>query len=94
MNRGRYVAVMAREVYHAVWVPHDIPPVPHVVLPRGEERPALVMIANWSGLAECGKRMDGIVAGENGGHDWDRYREVMKCVKCKRKVERELSTRA
>lgn len=86
----RFVAVRARELTHAVFVPHDLPQPEYQSIVR-EGRGALATYGGWAGVAECGQHVKGIVAGPARGHDWDLIRDDEKCPRCEREVQRKLS---
>jgi hypothetical protein len=69
---ARWVAAttVGGEFDHAVWVTHDTPPATPTSRPSRE------------GLAACGVVCPTVIAGPNGGHDWDRCLTENKCIKC------------
>jgi hypothetical protein len=85
---ARHVGVVAQVWAHAVWVPHDLPTPKHDVVPRDELAP-LVLVAFWRGRAACGQVVSGVIAGPQGGHDWQRVETRQQCPRCVRALAAE-----
>lgn len=71
---------------HAVWVEDDT--TPYVWYQSGgvkenhQKRLATGQIREM--LSECGVFLPNVVAGSQGGHDWDRIPDSEKCINCRR----------
>lgn len=89
-GQPRWVGVKARDLVHAVWVPHDLPAQMFTFerILRDDMAPLVRSNPYWSGQAACKQLMRGVVAGEQGGHDWDRFPERDKCPRCIKVVAR------
>lgn len=81
-GRARYVGASTKSGYisHAVWVTHDTPMVKSSRSWGGVEPDAR------EGFAVCGVVCPHVIAGENGGHDWDRLKDNDKCMNCRRQL--------
>lgn len=90
-TRARFVGVSSRRWTHAVFVPCDLEGADMWTYDAVERpnRTALVRLCpRWVGRAECGQVVRGIVAGPNGGHDWERVSSNDRCPRCERAIER------
>ena len=90
LSDKRLVGVKSRYYTHAVMVPHDLPlPEEKVIFRRG--RGGLYLHGQWSGMAECGLVVRGVVAGAKHGHDWVLVSDKERCYKCVRAINKEKS---
>lgn len=88
MARGRRVGAASRQrgVLHAVYVEDDT--APYVWYPGGsfkenhQKRLATGQIREM--FSDCGVFLPSVVAGSQGGHDWDRIPDIEKCFNCRR----------
>lgn len=71
-------------VKHAIWVEGDTAPFQYYMTGTPEEIRQIRLKTGQirEGFADCGVYLPTIVAGSQGGHDWDRVPDDEKCINC------------
>lgn len=97
LDQARWVGAKSADMtyVHAVWVESNTAPITpeHYgaeLDPAGRRQRNLEAGVIREGVAVCGAQLNSIVAGAQGGHDWDRVVADDKCMMCHRLMDPEL----